>query len=58
MKVLQEIDFGLQVRQRHPSQVRAVVPPTSIMRNSLFGTSTSLICFTATASPVPQLKAL
>lgn len=31
---------------------------TSIMRNSLFGRSPSLICFTATASPVPQLKAL
>lgn len=31
---------------------------TSIIRSSLFGTSTSLICLTATASPVPQLKAL
>jgi hypothetical protein len=31
---------------------------TSIMRSSLLGTSTSLICLTATASPVPQLKAL
>lgn len=31
---------------------------TSIMRNSLFGRSASLICLTATASPVPQLKAL
>lgn len=31
---------------------------TSIMRSSLFGTSAILICFTATASPVPQLNAL
>lgn len=31
---------------------------TSIIRSSLFGRSPSLICFTATASPVPQLKAL
>lgn len=31
---------------------------TSIMRSSLFGRSAILICLTATASPVPQLKAL
>lgn len=31
---------------------------TSIIRSSLLGRSTSLICLTATASPVPQLKAL
>lgn len=31
---------------------------TSIMRSSLLGRSTSLICLTATASPVPQLNAL
>lgn len=31
---------------------------TSIMRSSLLGKSVSLICLTATASPVPQLKAL
>ncbi len=31
---------------------------TSIMRSSLLGRSAILICLTATASPVPQLKAL
>lgn len=31
---------------------------TSIMRSSLLGRSASLICLTATASPVPQLNAL
>lgn len=31
---------------------------TSIMRSSLLGKSASLICLTATASPVPQLNAL
>ena len=31
---------------------------TSIIRNSLFGRLPVFICFTATAAPVPQLKAL
>lgn len=61
MKILEQVDFTLlKIRQHfvllHHS--RSVDEHTSIIRNSLLGKSVSLICLTATASPVPQLKAL
>ncbi len=60
MEVFQEINLCLcDVSATDPDTHRMPGPQlTSIMRSSLLGTSTNLICLTATASPVPQLKAL
>lgn len=47
-------------RPANVSSVRGIVGfwHTSMLRNSLLGKSAIRICFTATASPVPQLNAL
>jgi hypothetical protein len=59
MEVFQEINLDLRnVSGVNLESFGARPQPTSIMRSSLLGTSPNLICLTATASPVPQLKAL